>query len=222
MAVQTINVGNIANDGTGDDLRDAFIKINQNFDDLDLRSPEAITATNTGTGEGVFKSYAAGDFEFRSIAGGIGITVANDGDTITVNSDPIDITIISDSGSRIVRSGSIWRIFGGTNADTHFQDGDLYISSQTVLETDGAPRLSADVNAQQNNITNVNLIGANNVTSLVHGVDIRELNKYFEGFDFGSFDPIENYIDWLLLSVDVDMGEFLNPSQKDINLGFIV
>ena len=37
MAVQTINVGVLANDGTGDDLREAFIKANQNFDDLDLR-----------------------------------------------------------------------------------------------------------------------------------------------------------------------------------------
>ena len=31
MALQTINVGNFANDGTGDDLRTAFIKVNQNF-----------------------------------------------------------------------------------------------------------------------------------------------------------------------------------------------
>jgi len=28
MAIQTINIGNIANDGTGDDLREAFIKVN--------------------------------------------------------------------------------------------------------------------------------------------------------------------------------------------------
>ena len=34
MAQQTINVGTTANDGTGDKLRHAFIKINSNFDDL--------------------------------------------------------------------------------------------------------------------------------------------------------------------------------------------
>jgi hypothetical protein len=27
MAIQVINVGNLANDGTGDDLREAFIKV---------------------------------------------------------------------------------------------------------------------------------------------------------------------------------------------------
>ena len=55
MAVQTINIGTLANDGTGDDLREAFIKVNQNFDDLDLRAPESTTVVNTGAvGEGIF------------------------------------------------------------------------------------------------------------------------------------------------------------------------
>ena len=34
MAVQTINIGQIANDGTGDDLRVAFAKVNSNFTDI--------------------------------------------------------------------------------------------------------------------------------------------------------------------------------------------
>ena len=37
MAVQLVNIGRIANDGTGDDLREAFVKINQSLEDLDLR-----------------------------------------------------------------------------------------------------------------------------------------------------------------------------------------
>lgn len=220
MAIQTINVGNIANDGTGDELRDAFIKINQNFDDLDLRAPEAITATNVGTGEGVYKSYTAGAFEFRSIAG-VGITIGNDGETLTLTADPQTITVITDSGSRILTDGSIFEIKGGTNVDTQILDNNLFITSQTELESDLTPALGGDLDGRQNNITNVNLIGATNITSNVHGVDIRELNKYFEGFDLGSFEPITNYIDWVILQVDVDMGEFLDPSPYDINLGFI-
>ena len=31
MAINYIDVGIIANDGTGDDLREAFIKVNENF-----------------------------------------------------------------------------------------------------------------------------------------------------------------------------------------------
>ena len=34
MAQQLVNVGNTASDGTGDELRDAFTKINENFAEL--------------------------------------------------------------------------------------------------------------------------------------------------------------------------------------------
>ena len=34
MAKQTINVGTVANDGTGDNLRDSFIKTNDNFSEV--------------------------------------------------------------------------------------------------------------------------------------------------------------------------------------------
>ena len=34
MSRQVINVGKALNDGTGDDLRDAFIKVNNNFEEL--------------------------------------------------------------------------------------------------------------------------------------------------------------------------------------------
>ena len=55
MAIQTINIGTIANDGTGDDLREAFVKVNNNFTELDTRDPEKTTGANLGpAGEGVF------------------------------------------------------------------------------------------------------------------------------------------------------------------------
>ena len=37
MAIQRVNIGTIANDGTGDDLREAFVKVNNNFTELDIR-----------------------------------------------------------------------------------------------------------------------------------------------------------------------------------------
>jgi hypothetical protein len=36
MTIQTINIGNVVNDGLGDDLRTAFEKVNANFADLAL------------------------------------------------------------------------------------------------------------------------------------------------------------------------------------------
>ena len=47
MAKQTINLGSSANDGTGDPLRTAFDKVNDNFDELYLYS--TVTSTNNIT-----------------------------------------------------------------------------------------------------------------------------------------------------------------------------
>lgn len=68
MAVQLINIGNVANDGTGDDLREAFIKVNQNFEELDLRDDEQTTASNLGVeGEGLFLRRNVYDLEFKKL-----------------------------------------------------------------------------------------------------------------------------------------------------------
>ena len=43
MAKQTINIGSSANDGTGDPIRTAFDKVNDNFNEL-----YAVTAAGSG------------------------------------------------------------------------------------------------------------------------------------------------------------------------------
>lgn len=49
MAIQTINIGTVPNDGTGDRLRDAFDKVNSNFADLDTTKQDDLILTTTGT-----------------------------------------------------------------------------------------------------------------------------------------------------------------------------
>ena len=56
MAITRINVGTVANDSTGDDLRQAFVKVNNNFDELDARVVPQNEAANLGAGTGVFYS----------------------------------------------------------------------------------------------------------------------------------------------------------------------
>jgi hypothetical protein len=50
MAITNINVGTTPNDGTGDPIRDAFIKCNDNFTDLDTTKQDTLTNPVTGTG----------------------------------------------------------------------------------------------------------------------------------------------------------------------------
>lgn len=46
MAKQTINVGTTANDGTGDTLRDSFIKVNDNFTEVyNLANPSVVASS---------------------------------------------------------------------------------------------------------------------------------------------------------------------------------
>ncbi|MFY7885043.1 MAG: hypothetical protein ACOVOV_09395, partial [Dolichospermum sp.] len=49
MANQIINVGTTANDGTGDKVRDAFIKVNSNFGELYDEGGANITVNNPVT-----------------------------------------------------------------------------------------------------------------------------------------------------------------------------
>ena len=94
MAVQLINIGNTANDGTGDDLREAFVKVNANFNELDLRDDEQTTVTNLGsTGEGLFKERINYDLKFKKIVGGAGISLTVTDDNITIANDKVyDLT----------------------------------------------------------------------------------------------------------------------------------
>jgi hypothetical protein len=86
MAIQNINLGTYANDGTGDDLRTAFEKVNNNF--TQLNSFTIIGAQSLGAGAPVFVSETSVEggsvLNFRSIINGGNIAIAYDGNTITL------------------------------------------------------------------------------------------------------------------------------------------
>jgi hypothetical protein len=66
--LEEINLGNVVNDGTGDDLRTAFEKVKTNFERLYNFGNAPTTASNVGaSGLGVFKTKNNTDFEFRKL-----------------------------------------------------------------------------------------------------------------------------------------------------------
>ena len=98
--IQTINIGNLVNDGLGDDLRTAFQKVNANF--ADLNNDLSTTASNLGSvGAGIFKQKVANDLQFKKLVPGTKITLADNTDSITVNNSAPDafITIDTDAGT---------------------------------------------------------------------------------------------------------------------------
>ena len=59
MAQQVINVGAVPNDGTGDPIRTAYIKCNNNFDQLFDRFQSSVPTTVLGAAGDVAGMYAA-------------------------------------------------------------------------------------------------------------------------------------------------------------------
>jgi hypothetical protein len=72
-----INIGSYANDGTGDDLRSAFTKVNANFASINA-SMGVTGATNLGSGTGVYKDISSNTIEFK--------TLTSTGNTVTLTS----------------------------------------------------------------------------------------------------------------------------------------
>ena len=85
MTIQTINIGNVVNDGLGDDLRTAFQKVNANF--TSLNASLTITASNLGTvGESVFKQKSGVNLEFKKLVAGNKITISSSPDSLLISS----------------------------------------------------------------------------------------------------------------------------------------
>ena len=71
---QLINVGAVPNDGTGDDIRDAFIKINSNFSNI-VAIGENV-AENGAFGVAVAVGVFVGGMSEKEVAVGIKVKVA--------------------------------------------------------------------------------------------------------------------------------------------------
>jgi len=237
MAVQLINIGQIANDGTGDDLREAFFKVNQNFEELDLRDDEQTTVSNLGTiGEGLFANKINYDLQFKKIAAGDFISLAVDNEKIVISGTGVSsVYIAGDTGSATLENAAIFNIRGGSGITTNVVDNVLTIENTRLSEIveDTTPQLGGNLDAQAYNITNVNSINAGsfngsfigNLTGLVNGYNPAIAGAYFEdqAWDFSDiiYSPT-NIIEWLISSTDVDMGSIVNPDSRIIDNGTFV
>ena len=116
MAIQTINVGNLVNDGLGDDLRTAFLKVNANFTELSTTS--STTASNVGAaGLGVFKRKNGADLEFKKLVAGVKTQLTEGDDSIIITADVQDAftSIITESGIVSANANTVTTMQGGTN-----------------------------------------------------------------------------------------------------------
>jgi hypothetical protein len=115
MTIQTINLGNYANDGTGDDLRTAFEKVNANFNFLNVEN--TTSAQNLGAGEFIFAQKSGNTLQFKSLFAGQNITLASDGNTITISgSGNLQSETSPTLGANLNMNG--FNIIGGGNIES--------------------------------------------------------------------------------------------------------
>jgi hypothetical protein len=116
MTIQPINIGNVVNDGLGDDLRTAFEKVNANFTDLSAQL--TITATNVGTvGIGIFKEKVGADLRFKKLVSGTKMLLNENTDTVTVNNTAPDAFIRIDTDAGVMLASTYQQItLAGTAA----------------------------------------------------------------------------------------------------------
>jgi hypothetical protein len=159
MTLQTINLGELANDGTGDDLRTAFEKVNFNFTNLEMAASDISGATNLGTtGATVFKEVVNRDLKFRRILGENGVTVTNTETAVIVSGTTIPPTIISgDSGSLLFAPGETININGSSNITVGIDN-----NTKTITVTGSLTEVTGDLNVNGFDIVNVeNINGVN-------------------------------------------------------------
>ncbi|CAB4125994.1 hypothetical protein UFOVP181_244 [uncultured Caudovirales phage] len=86
MTIQPINLGNYANDGTGDDLRTAFEKVNANFNTLSS-TVNIINGTNLGSGTSIFAQKNLANLEFKTLTStDNSVTITHTDDTVNLKS----------------------------------------------------------------------------------------------------------------------------------------
>jgi hypothetical protein len=139
MAVQTINIGNVVNDGLGDDLRTAFQKVNANFSELE--SALTVTASNAAgnNGFGIFAQKVGPDLQFKNLIAGTKIFMESFVDSIRISSTQPDAFTRIDTDSGIVFADQHQQItIQGSNNINVTTDGqiitvDTDINLSTVL-----------------------------------------------------------------------------------------
>jgi hypothetical protein len=116
MTIQTINIGNVVNDGLGDDLRTAFKKVNANFSDL-LNSFDLTGGNLQENGARVFKEKDGSILKFRNLISGTKIVVTENENSIEIRSTQPDAftSITTDAGTLQATEYTNIAIQGGNN-----------------------------------------------------------------------------------------------------------
>jgi len=200
MTITTINIGNVVNDGLGDDLRTAFQKVNANFTEL-ATAANAITAVTinaptTPSGYSVFKGLSGSTLLFKDLNAGKNITITESSNSVTISSSISAFSGISTATDQFNSGLSQSIKFAG--------DDDILVSlTQPIAGTVNPPTPATP--------------GVVNIHSAI------SVSKILKSYNFGGLNnEISNVFELYLASYAVDFGSILAPNALTIDMGTIV
>lgn len=175
MAIQTIGIGTVADDGTGDSLRVAGDKINDNFNEIyttlgdgSSLTSTAITALNNATANELvtvgattteLDAEANLTFDGTTLAVTGNITVPNDGDIGSVGAtDAIQISsagIVTFKDDILIKDGGTIGVASSTSAITIASTGIVTFVDDIIIKDAGTIGSVSDVDAMSISSTGI-------------------------------------------------------------------
>jgi len=166
VAKQTIGIGTSANDGTGDPLRDAFDKVNDNFDEV----YSAFTfASNNAT---VANNVLIGNSTVNSVANSTTVSISNSTSEVTATSGSI---LVGNSTVNSVANSSNIVVSNSTSSIT-VSEGTIAVGNSTVNTTANSSLVNAtsvSVNSNTGLTLGTSDTSANGFTYLPNGLIIQ-------------------------------------------------
>jgi hypothetical protein len=193
--IQKINIGNIVNDGLGDDLRTAFEKVNANF--ATLNNDLTITASNLGTvGEPVFKQKTGLNLEFKKLVAGNKITISSSPDSLLISST------VGNTFQRITTQSGF--VDANTSQFVTIQgDPDIRVTAAADVITVTTVQ---DLN-QILQVLDFGYIGTPDPSALVN--------------DSSPSNFIDSIVQLAMANSNMDFGTFTNPGSINLDLGIL-
>lgn len=176
MAIQKVNIGNIVNDGLGDDLPTAFKKVNENFDFIS--SNYTIQGSNLAGNRGVqvFRDTDYSKLQFRNIIPGRKITVEQTSDTIIINSTQEDsfLQIETDNGRVQATASPYLKLLGTSGVTVEAEGSTIRVKGHAVTH------VSTDFGSTIVSNNTLSVVGHNSVTTRVNNGSIVVSSSAFD------------------------------------------
>ena len=176
----------------------------------------------------MFAQLSGSEMQFKKIIGGTAVTLASDGNAITINSTATGlpaVQVFADNNNfTLNNANTVLTLAGGNLVTTNLNGSTITISAETSLLTDTNPRLGVNLDGNQKEIINTSDIKSN-----IHGIDIRQMDgvQEFLTLDMGGMatTTLSNTLDYLAynLVIDFDDGSntFTGSSQPTADMGVL-